>query len=125
MFTVCHSKCKVCLSYISASAPQVFMSEQTYISKPIEFRGVLTKQPILLSDSKGRGLIEHVSMIENLGYSIEFQYRGGARLLYYFHWLKRNLATKVQHYGHIVLYIYLGTCDLTVKIRFCENWVQT
>ena len=109
------------------------MSDQTYINKPIEFHGVLTKQPILLSDSKGRGLEEHASLIENFGYHIEFQYKGGARLLESFCWLKRNLTAKVKQYGHIVLYIYLGTCDLTEikyqnvkigdrykRVRYCD-----
>ena len=82
------------------------MSDQTYIDKPIEFHGVLTKQPILLSDSEGRGLEEQASLIENFDYHIEFQYKGGARLLESFCWLKRNLTAKVRQYGHIVFYIH-------------------
>ena len=79
-------------------------NKESYLEKPIEFNGVLTKQRILLSDSKARYIKKHESLIEDLGYFIEFQSRGGARLLDYFFWLKRNLQAKVQQYGHLIIY---------------------
>lgn len=36
-------------------------------------------------------------------------------------WLNKNLTNKVNQFGNIVLYIWLGTCDLTFKSgRFIE-----
>ena len=54
-------------------------------------------------------------MINQFHYSLEFQCRGGARFQDYFYWLQHNLSNKVAQYGKIVLYVWLGTCDFTVK----------
>lgn len=86
-----------------------------YIDRPIQFNGELSKQPILLSDSKAKYLVKYKSFIEDFGYFIDFQFRGGARFVDLYYWLQRNLHHKVQQYGNIVLYIWLGTCDLTEK----------
>lgn len=86
-----------------------------YLKKEIKFDGILTKKPILLADSKGNYLKEHRYLIENFGYSLEFQCKGGARFQDQLFWLKRNLQFKINQYKDIVLYIWLGTCDLTDK----------
>lgn len=86
---------------------------QKYVDRPIVFHGRLKKQPIILGDSKGNYLRQHATDIFQPFCDIEFQCRGGARFADYFYWLKRNLARKVQQYTRIVLYIFLGTCDLT------------
>ena len=90
---------------------------QKYIATPIKFEGTLTQKPIFISDSKGNYLRKYSYLIEDLGYSIHFICRGGVRFLDQFFWLKNNLSRKVSQYGKIVLYIWLGTCDLTVKKR--------
>ena len=87
----------------------------TYINTPIHFDGILTRKPIFLSDSKGRYIEKHRDLITQFGYSIEFNFFGGARFWNYYIWLQKNLAVKVEKYGDIVLYVWLGTCDLTVK----------
>ena len=86
-----------------------------YNERPTNFTGPLKYKPILLSDSKGNYLREFSSIIEETGYSIEFQCRGGLRLLDQFFWLRHNLYKKVNKYGHVVVFVWLGTCDLTVK----------
>ena len=98
-----------------------FMSKLSYSDKPIEFNGILTKKPIFLSDSKARYIQSHEYFIKQFGYEIEFNFFGGARFWNYFIWLQKNLASKVEKYGDIVLYIWLGTCDLTVKHTEYQN----
>ena len=98
-----------------------FMSKLSYLDKPIQFNGTLTKKPIFLSDSKARYIQSHVYFIKQFGYEIEFNFFGGARFWNYFIWLQKNLASKVEKYGDIVLYIWLGTCDLTVKHTEYQN----
>lgn len=86
-----------------------------YVEAPIRFSGRLTKQPILIGDSKGNYLKSHSDLIEQFHSFIDFQCRGGARFADYFPWLVKNLQKKVDRYGCITLYIFLGTCDLTTR----------
>lgn len=88
-----------------------------YNKRPNNFGGPLKYKPILVSDSKGNYLKQHAHIIEEKGYSIDFACRGGLRFLDQYCWLKNNLKRKVNIYKHVVLYIWLGTCDLTVKNR--------
>ena len=37
------------------------------------------------------------------------------RFLDQYFWLRNNLRRKICKYGHITLYCFLGTCDLTLK----------
>jgi len=86
-----------------------------YIERPLELRCTLTKQPILIADSKGNYLKQHSDLISSFGYNVDFVCRGGARFSDYYAWLENNLYRKVHQYTNIVLYIWLGTCDLTQK----------
>lgn len=88
---------------------------QRYINKPFRFNGRLRKQPILIADSKGNYLKPHEDLLRQFGYFIDFECFPGARFADYYYWLKNNLHKKVNQYGHIVLYIWLGTCDFTIK----------
>lgn len=88
---------------------------QKFVDTPIHFQGTLRKQPILIADSKGNYLRTHSDLIEQFDCRIEFQCRGGARFADYFYWLQSNLHKKVAQFGNIVLYIFLGTCDLTLR----------
>ena len=72
-----------------------------YINKPIKFNGVLSSQPIFLSDSKARYILDYRYLIEEFGRSIDFQFRSGARFLDLFFWLQKNLHHKVNQYGKI------------------------
>ncbi|MCG7867917.1 MAG: hypothetical protein JAY74_16355 [Candidatus Thiodiazotropha taylori] len=94
---------------------------QKYIDRPLIPPGRLKRQCILISDSKGNYLKSHSDLIDQFGYFIDFQCRPGARFADYFCWLNLNLHKKVRQYGNIVLYVWLGTCDLTCrKGRFVE-----
>ena len=86
-----------------------------YLERPFNFNGRLRCKPILLADSKGNYLKSHADLINQFHYSIEFQCRGYSRFQDYFYWLQHNLSNKVAQYGKIVLYVWLGTCDFTVK----------
>lgn len=86
-----------------------------YNKRPTNFRGPLKYKPILLSDSKGNYLRQFSGLIEDEGYSIEFNCKGGLRFLDQYFWLRNNLRRKVHKYGYITLYCFLGTCDLTLK----------
>ena len=93
----------------------------SYAERPIPFHGILNKQPIFLSDSKARYIQKHRHFIEDHGYFIDFQFRPGARFLDLYFWLERNLAQKVQQYGNIICYAWLGTCDLTARKTYVEK----
>lgn len=94
---------------------------QKYIERPLSFPGRLRKQPILISDSKGNYLKNHSDLFDQYGYFVDFQCRSGARFGDYLSWLNYNLDKKVRQYGNIILYVWLGTCDLTFrKGRFID-----
>lgn len=86
-----------------------------YIERPLNFNGRLKRHPILLSDSKGFSLKPHVDLIQQFHHDIDIECRAGARFQDYFHWLRHNLARNVNYFGHIALYLFLGTCDLSCK----------
>jgi hypothetical protein len=65
----------------------------------------LKSKPILLSDSKGSFIHSNCRNYFNKGLNFELIYRGGDQ----YHWLTRNLKSRVELYGLITL----GTCDLT------------
>lgn len=88
---------------------------QKYIDRPLYFNGRLTRQPILLSDSKGNYLKPHSDLITQFHSNLDIQCRGGARFQDYYCWLRSNLHKKVNCYGDITLYVFLGTCDLTLR----------
>jgi hypothetical protein len=80
---------------------------------PIKPTGRLNYKPIIIADSKGRYIHSHSDLLSQFGYSAKFIYRGGARLADYFPWLVKSLQGEVNQYGNIVIYLWLGTCDLT------------
>lgn len=88
---------------------------QKYINRPLYFNGRITRKPILVADSKGNYLKTHSDLTSEFGFNIDFQCRGGARFQDYFHWLQANLQYKVSCFGRVVLYVFLGTCDLTLR----------
>ena len=88
---------------------------EKYLNKPLILNRPLRKQPILLSDSKGNYLKPYTEYIEQYGYTIDLACKKGARFCDSYFWLERNLARKVQNYNQVVLFVLLGTCDLTVR----------
>ena len=88
---------------------------QKYVDRALRHPGRLRIHAILISDSKGNYLRKHHDLISQFGYQIEFQCHGGARFYEYFYWLQKNLVNRVRICGQVVLYIFLGTCELTLK----------
>lgn len=86
-----------------------------YIDRPLHFNGRLRSKPVLISDSKGFSLKPHLDLIKQFQENIIIECRAGARFQDYFHWLRSNLHRLVQNFDNIVLYVFLGTCDLTLK----------
>ncbi|KAK3101656.1 hypothetical protein FSP39_005248 [Pinctada imbricata] len=85
-----------------------------YIEKPRSAPiGDRKLQPIILSDSKGNWLKNHVS--DDVEKQIIWQSKSGARIADSTNWLKRNIAKSIINYGDIWLYVWIGTCDLTSK----------
>ena len=68
-----------------------------------------------------------VDLINHPENKIYFWYRKGTGVNEQYLWLKENLQEKLRILGtnHITLYIWLGTCDLTVKsdqfIKICSE----
>ena len=87
--------------------------QKKFLDVPLQLDSPLYKKPVLVSDSKGNYLRCHSDIIEEFGYNFEFACKGGARFQDQYNWLTRNLPRLVQKYGDLVLYIWLGTCDLT------------
>lgn len=87
--------------------------QKKFLDVPLKLERSLSRKPILVSDSKGNYLKGHSDIIEEFGYSFEFACKGGARFQDQYYWLNRNLHKLVQKYGDLVLYVWLGTCDLT------------
>ena len=88
-----------------------------YNKRPNNCEGPLKYKHILLSNSKGNYVREFSHIIEGHRYSIEFACRGGLRCLDEYVWVRNSLRRKVNTYGHVVLYCFLGTCNLTLKKR--------
>lgn len=68
--------------------------------------------PVFVSDSKGRYL-KAVSQDSN----IVWVYKGGANSSNAFTWIHKNLRKWFRKYKCISLYVFIGTCDFTVKER--------
>lgn len=73
----------------------------------------LTFTPVVLSDSKARYLQSEV--VHPAEQKIVWWYESGASAKSQLDFLKDNLELKLHRYPRIVLYIWLGTCDLTKK----------
>lgn len=88
---------------------------QKFIDKPLQRPHTLTYTPILLATSKGNYLKFNSDLIEQAVLNIEFHCKPGGRFADFYPWLSRYLPEKLYKYGKVVLYIWLGTCDITYK----------
>lgn len=75
----------------------------------------LSLKPIIVSDSKGRYLKEYVDSHKNPESSILWAYKGGATTFNRYLWLKQNIDSLITKYGNLSIYIFTGSCDLTIK----------
>lgn len=72
--------------------------------------------PILISDSKGNYLKHERSDLSNpIIDKIEWYCTGGAKIGSTLNWLKRNFGRIARNHRNIVVYLWLGTCDITRK----------
>ena len=88
---------------------------EKYLDKPFQTSKVQSKHAILISSSKGNYVKPHVDILNSVGFDLEFVCRGGATFPAQYYWLVRNLSAKVKIYDQIVIFVWLGTCDLTKK----------
>ena len=86
-----------------------------YLEKPLVLNKPLTKHLNLLSDSKGNYLKPYTEYTDKYGHSVDFACKKGTRFCYSYIWLEKILPGKVQKYKQVVFYVFLGTCDLTVR----------
>ena len=83
-----------------------------YLLRPVRL-GTPQGQLVLLSDSKGRYLRNELHSFPE--FNIHFEGRPGLRLFQGLYWLQGNISHLIECYGPLQLYIWLGTCDLTLK----------
>ena len=70
----------------------------------------LAKTPVVITTSKGNYLKQECSEGK-----IVWCNRPGARTIQQLVWLERNLNNLVRDHGKLMIYIWLGTCDVTCK----------
>ncbi len=85
------------------------------VNRPLKCDGKIRKHAILISYSKGNYIRKHTDIIPAFGGNLRFICKGGARFADQFVWLENNLADYICRHGQTVLYIWLGTCDLTTR----------
>ena len=88
-----------------------------YLSKvdPSSLNVPHSKTPVLLSDSKGRYLQDEIGRFYGIENDILFWCKSGATCREQYDYLVRKLETTLQSYPAIVLYVWVGNCDLTEK----------
>lgn len=71
---------------------------------------------IVLSDSKGNYIKQHVTnrVEQDIIWCCNKSQTSEAGL----HWLFANIDKKLERYGELSIYIWLGTCDLTIKGKY-------
>ena len=75
----------------------------------------LRLKPVVVSDSKGKYLKACVSQTRNPESKILWRAKGGATTLDRYLWLKDNVDAFIDKYGPLSVYVFTGTCDLTIK----------
>lgn len=88
-----------------------YLEKTKPVDTPSSYR--LQKKPVLLSDSKGKYLRDcAVTEVEK---EILWLCKGGATTSNSYYWFVPKAEQTFQTYGYFELYVWLGTCDLTVK----------
>ena len=72
-------------------------------------------KPVLISDSKGRYLQNASSKSSDLEDNILWAYKSGATTLDRYLWLKQNIDGLIRKHGKLSVYLWTGTCDLTIR----------
>lgn len=74
--------------------------------------------PVVVSDSKGKYLKACVTPDRNPESKILWRPKGGATTFERYLWLKQNVDVLINKYGPLSVYVFTGTCDLTIKQSF-------
>ena len=72
-------------------------------------------KPVLISDSKGRYLQNASSKSSDLEDNILWAYKSCATTLDRYLWLKQNIDGLIRKHGKLSVYLWTGTCDLTIR----------
>lgn len=85
------------------------------LKKTFNQHEVISKTPIILSDSKGLRLEQHV----DIGFQRDIIWwcKPGATCEDRVNFLKNHLEKELQRHPKIVLYVWIGNCNLTTKDR--------
>lgn len=75
----------------------------------------LRLKPVVVSDSKGKYLKACVSQNRNPESKILWRAKGGATTLDRYLWLKENVDVLIDKYGPLSVYVFTGSCDLSIK----------
>lgn len=90
---------------------------QKFVEKPFkDIPAKLPWRPVIITSSKGFSLRRNLDLINKFGFDIEFHCKAGARLDSTYGFLSDLLPSLVRKHDKIVLYVWLGTCDLTTKL---------
>ena len=73
-------------------------------------------KPVVISDSKGRYLQE-CTQNKSPDNKILWAFKSGSTTFDRYLWLCQNVGKLIQDYGNICVYIFTGTCDLTIRQR--------
>ena len=84
---------------------------QKYIDRPLKSDSV-SRKLFLLTDSKGRYLINYIAKVANVEI---YDWQSGRRLIHGFYWLQTNREFMRKSAQTICLAIWLGICDITCK----------
>lgn len=72
-------------------------------------------KPVVISDSKGRYLKLCVNRDSPLENCVEWYYKSGSTSSDVVQWARRNVVKLTSKYRNVCMYVWVGTCDLTVK----------
>ena len=87
-----------------------------YLKRPLPpIIGQQLYTPIVISDSKGKYLKDNCST--EIEHNIKWRGTSGRSVEQGYLWLLENITHEIGHFDNIHLYIWLGTCDLTIYDR--------
>lgn len=85
-----------------------------YIDKAVDLPCCLKYVPFVITDSKGKYL-QNLSFNASYKNSINWRCKSGASSRDTADWLSKNLEKVKTDYGKVSIYIWIGTCDFTIK----------
>lgn len=84
-----------------------------HCSRHLEFPSSLHQKPILIADSKGFDIKNQADI--NIKDKVIWQCKSGLTSSLASEWIRRNLDKLKNKYTKIHIYLFIGTCDFTVK----------